>query len=207
MTDQTAAPEKVRLRYAVGSTASALQGSYLGERGEKARSDARRTLADLRRHAGTPAEKSPLAFQVALDSMSPPLESSDLGRGDAPSASERSAFDALSLFALHMQSAKGPSVHVQGRSFGAAVGMLASGRESSSIRPRFEALMAARSDRMRLIQLRNLVTLLRADQIGLDYGALAEDLRTLASSKRNGVLLRWGRDFSRSARPKTDNND
>lgn len=187
------------LHVAVRASASVLQAAYLGHRGERAQARARGRLAILRRSAGSTPEQQPLTLQEVLDSLSPALDPSLLGRGDAASPSERAAFQAMTLFALHMQSAKAP-MHVQGRSFGQAVGLLRARSASGSLKPRFDAMLAARDERSRLQHARSLITLLRGEAIGLDYGGFARDLRTLSGQYRAGVLLRWSRDVATGPR-------
>lgn len=199
------------LAEAVGATASGLQDDVLGHRGERRQTAARARLSVLRRSAGYTPEEQPLAWQTVLDALTPALPERLLGHGDSASPSERAAFDAITLFSLHMQSAAAP-MHVRGRSFGTAVGMLVQRTESGSLKPRFDALLAARDQRSRLIHARSLVTLLRGAAIGLDYGRFAADQRDLAGTRRPGVLLRWGRDFvtgpqrERSSADKTSDN-
>ncbi|UYG17500.1 type I-E CRISPR-associated protein Cse2/CasB [Brachybacterium huguangmaarense] len=188
-------PARADLYGAIAGSAATLQAQYLGSRGQRQQAHARGQLAVLRRSAGFTPEQHPLALQSVLDSLHPLLEDGELGTGDTASRSERAAFDAMCMFALHMQSATRP-MHVSGRSFGSAMGMLRIRNDSGSLKPRFDALLAARNERARLTHARSLVTLLRGEQIGLDYGRFAQDLRTLASSARGGVLLRWGRDFA-----------
>lgn len=189
----------VTLQHAVGASAATLQAQYLGERGVAQQTSARGRLAVLRRSAGFTALQHPLTMQEVLDSLSPGLDPEDLGTQDAPSPSESAAFDAMTLFALHMQSAATPA-HVRGRSFGTAMGMLRLRSDSGSLKPRFDALLASRDERSRLTHARSLITLLRGAGIGLDYGLLARDLRTLSGRHRSGVLLRWARDFAASPR-------
>lgn len=191
----TAPSTRGDLYTAVAGSAAILQAQYLGNRGDRQQAQARGRLAVLRRNAGFTPEQRPLALQEVLDSLQPLLREEDLGRGDTASRSERAAFDAICMFALHMQSAAA-GMHVHGRSFGTAMGMLRMRTDSGSLKPRFDALLAARNERSRLTHARSLVTLLRGAQIGLDYGRFAQDLRSLASPHRGGVLLRWGRDFA-----------
>lgn len=181
------------LAIAVGRTAHRLQEEILGARGDRAQAIAQGTLASLRRSAAFTPEQDPLAFQRVLSTLRPGLHEADLGSSETASATERAAFHALTHFALHMQS-QSSGMHVSGRSFATAAGLLIRGVESSSIRPRFNALLAARSESARLTHLRSLVTLLRSSHLGFDYGWLAQDLRALTGARRNNVLLRWGRD-------------
>lgn len=196
MTSSTPTREQGNLFTAVGSTVTRLQSQYLGEQGETFRSSARGTLAELRRAAGQPIDLDPLSLQKTLLALEPALDERALGRGDEPSPSERAAFHALSLFALHMQSARTP-MHVRERSFGSACGRLHAQSSSASLKPRFDALLLARSSRSRLAHTRSMITLLRGAGIGFDYARFAQDLRSLDNpDARSGVLLRWGRDFA-----------
>jgi CRISPR system Cascade subunit CasB len=195
--DSPGTPEgEADLRYAVGATVARLQSDMLGEHGDRARTRAKATLAELRRQAGKEPFQDPLSLQRVLMTLRPMLKSNDVGTSDAPSRSEEAAFHALTLFALHMQSSTTP-VHRRGTSFASACGQLYTISESQSMKPRFDALLLARSSRSRLIHTRSMVTLLRSNSIGFDYARFADDLRALAVSKqRSGVLLRWGRDFA-----------
>ena len=128
--------------------------------------------------------------------LEPPLTDDELGRGDTPSPSELAAYNALTLFAQHMQSATKP-VHTTECSFARACGRLQTLSESNSIKPRFDAMQSARDEASRVLHLRSLVTLLRSKELAFDYGSFARDLRSLQyPSRRDGVLLRWGRDYA-----------
>lgn len=184
------------LRIAVGATAARLQSDMLGEHGDRARTRAKAILAELRRQAGKEPLQDPLSLQRVLMTLRPMLQSNDIGTSDTPSRAEEAAFHALTLFALHMQSSTAP-VHRRGTSFASACGQLYTVSESQSMKPRFDALLLARSSRSRLIHSRSMVTLLRSSSIAFDYGSFAADLSALAVPKfRSGVLLRWGRDFA-----------
>lgn len=194
-------PNRGDLFTSVANTVNRLQAQYLGERGEQQKSAARGTLAVLRRAAGQPIDHDPLSLQRTLLVLDPALEEAALGRGDDPSRDEYAAFHALSLFALHMQSARSP-MHQRDRSFGSACGRLTSQRQSASLKPRFDAILLARSSRTRLAHTRSLITLLRSEKIGFDYARFAQDLRALENPRTQaGVLLRWGRDFASGAYP------
>ncbi|MFC0673204.1 type I-E CRISPR-associated protein Cse2/CasB [Brachybacterium hainanense] len=197
-----AEPTTSSLETAVRRSASRLQEQYLGRRGDRHQAEARGRLAELRRHAGFTPMQRPLALQAVLDSLEPQFVPEDLQyqrNKDEPSPSEKAAFDAMTLFALHMQSARAP-MHIPGRSFGTAMGMLRRGSASDSLKLRFDALLASRDERSRLTHARSLITLLRGAGIGFDYGIFARDLRTLSGPHRAGVLLRWGRDVASAPR-------
>ena len=184
------------LYVAVGATATRLQSQILGEQGERAKSKARGILAELRRNAGQPIDRDPLSLEKTLLVLKPTLNENSIGHTDSPSPSETAAFHALTLFALHMQSSSRP-MHVRNMSFAGACGRLYAQSESGSLKPRFDALLLARSTRSRLIHTRSMITLLRSAGLGFDYAQFANDLRALDKAEhRPGVLLRWGRDFA-----------
>lgn len=183
----------IRLRTVVGRTVEQLQADYLDRR----RASARAALAQLRKNSSLNIFRDPLTLENVLRELKPPLTEQMQGKGDAPSPSEAASFYALTLFAIHMQSSD-QAMHKAKFSFAAACGELMRRRsKSESIKPRFDAMLMSHSEQSRVIHLRSLVTLLRTEKIPFDYGALAEDLRSLnKASRRPGVLLRWGRDFA-----------
>lgn len=187
---------KPNLRFSVANTANRLQSSYL-ERPESIEgTEARRVLAELRKSAARQFGTDPLALQLVLSALTPALSQGEIGHGDAPSPSESAAYYALTLFASHMQSANTPA-HSEERSFALACGRLQTLRDSSSLKPRFDAMQTARDEASRLLHLRTLVSLLKREKLSFDYGALAVDLRSLQNpERRDGVLLRWGRDYA-----------
>lgn len=183
----------------VTATVEHLQRDALGGSTEEARQRARTVLSHLRRSVGSRPEDSPLVWQQVIDLLIPEIPEELLGRGEHPSPSEAAAFDALCLFALHMQGAQA-AAHVRGRSFGTAVGILAHSRNSKSIRPRMDALLVSRDHPSRMQHARSLVSLLKGTQpIAFDYGRFALDLRSLAGASPDGVLLRWARDVATGA--------
>lgn len=187
---------KPTLHISIGSTASYLQRNYLDRAETAAGADARRVLAELRQGAARSFDADPLALQRVLMLLEPPLSDDELGRGDTPSPSELAAYNALTLFAQHMQSATKP-VHTTECSFARACGRRQTLSESNSIKPRFDAMQSARDEASRVLHLRSLVTLLRSKELAFDYGSFARDLRSLQyPSRRDGVLLRWGRGYA-----------
>ncbi|AWB84756.1 type I-E CRISPR-associated protein Cse2/CasB [Corynebacterium liangguodongii] len=196
-----------QLRFAVGHTATRLQEAYLGASGDREAASARGVLAGLRANGSRPLQENPLGLQETLLVLSPPAPEEPLRRGKEFSDSEYAAYTALSLFARHMQSAKAP-VHTEERSFAQACGRLVALSDSASIKPRFDAMQLAATEEARATHLRSLVDLLKAHELAFDYGAFARDLRSLSSPKRkNSVLLRWGREFSRGLINATANGD
>ncbi len=161
---------------------------------ESGRGEATATLARLRRGSGVEPGSNPLLWEETLG-----LPTQYSGRDDKPTAAERSVYAALTLFAAHQQSVSEP-MHQDGVSFGMAARQL-SRRETSSeqaVLRRFQALATAEVLGEALIHARGLITQFRATRIPLDYGQFAVDLFNLQdSTHRNGVRLRWGRDYYR----------
>ncbi|MFY1670226.1 type I-E CRISPR-associated protein Cse2/CasB [Plantactinospora sp. WMMB334] len=112
---------------------------------------------------------------------------------------EHAVHDAVTLYALHQQSQR-ERMHVDGHGLGQAMATLvrrAPGPEG--VRRRFAALGTASSYEESIYHLRSLVTMLRQQQIPLDYGLLADDLQTLRGPDgRPRVQAIWGREFFRS---------
>lgn len=192
MSAASSEPVRVELADAVGRTVADLQRRY--RRGEPA---AAGRLARLRRAVGTPAGTVP---EVWADTVGP-LPERLLGRGDAPSPSESACHAALTIYAVHQQSKRDRDMHVRGPSVGRAASALR-GQDSAtdSATRRFLALATASSLSETVHHLRGLVQQLRDDNIALDYGRLAEDLRRLQDPRTAPrVRLAWGRDFYRGA--------
>lgn len=115
---------------------------------------------------------------------------------------DRHAHDArrLALYAVAGLFARHPEQ--QNRSFAAAFGELLRQRESQSIEQRFIALLEADADNI-VDYLRQAISLLAADGIGLDYARLLKDLSVWMNPYADRDLLRqrWAREFYRAAEP------
>jgi len=88
--------------------------------------------------------------------------------------------------------------HIERRTLAAAFGVVMRHRESASIEQRFVALLSA--DAQNLPQyLRQVVSLLAADDQGLDFAQLLRDLirwlNPYAQEARDHLRQRWARDF------------
>lgn len=205
-TDTPTTQTRPTLRPAVARTANEIQSAILHSPNHAKSAQARATLATLRKYAAVTLKDQPLALEEVLLALQPPLSDNELGRSDAPSPSEAAAFHALVMFGIHMQSAT-TEAHVEGQSFSRACGRFFAQSESQSTKPRFDAMLVSRDEASRLIHIRSLITLLRGAKLGFDYGQFAQDLRTLNArtstqaeqNRRQGVLLRWGRDFATGA--------
>ncbi|WP_432828554.1 type I-E CRISPR-associated protein Cse2/CasB [Dactylosporangium sp. CA-092794] len=118
---------------------------------------------------------------------------------------EYAVHDAVTLYALHQQSRR-ERMHVPGRGLGDALGDLVRAVSGpDGVRRRFAALGTASSYAESIYHLRSLTTMLREHQIPLDYGLLADDLRTLRRPEyRATIQAKWGRQFFRARPAQTD---
>jgi CRISPR system Cascade subunit CasB len=154
-------------------------------------------LARLRRSLTDAPGADPAVWADTLGTLPGEL----LGRGDEPSSYEQAAHATMCLYALHQQS-QSTGMHSPGRRLGTAVQALrqrlGEGDEGGPVLRRFHILATAGSFAETRHHLRGLVTMLRGEQVGLDYGQLAVDLRRLQSGRTAGqVRLAWGRDLYR----------
>lgn len=103
------------------------------------------------------------------------------------------------LFARHSEQ--------QNRSFATAFGELLRKRESQSIEQRFIALLEADADNI-LDYLRQAISLLAAEDIGLDYVGLLDDLAVWMNpnADRDRLRQRWAREFYRAAEFHTESD-
>lgn len=199
-------PTPPSLYKAVASAAHRLQRDLLGQDPQRA-ARARATLSRLRRAAAQEPGVDPRAWWEVSEEVLGELPSGDLGRDTAPSTAEWASFVAITLFSLHQQSQTQP-MHVKGASLGAAVGTLRRRTESGSIKQRLDAVMLATTEAGIRYHLRSLIGLLNAHDIPLDYGRLADDLRRMRHpGRRRDAVIRWGRDYAASLRPRVTTAD
>lgn len=190
---QPKSPYLTKLGWYVSRRADNLQRRYLtGDPSGRA------ALAQLRNGAGKAAGSDPNSWDLVFRDFPADL----VGDRDEPNRAETAVHAALSLFAIHMQSAKFDQ-HVPGIGLGTAirrlVGIGDTDTQTSPVVRRFHMLGTAATLEETLHHARGLVQQLRASNIGLDYGRLAEDLYNLQFPERSdGVRLRWARDLFRS---------
>lgn len=166
-----------------------------------------RNLANLRHADINSPGVDPTLWEVTLGSLPHDL----LGHGDDPSPAERAVHAALVLYATHQQSRPEP-MHRSGIGLGQAVRSLSQKRSGgpdwdTGTISRFHHLCRAQSSTIRLENLRGLVTLLRSESVGLDYGRLAADLYRLEKGLTQQVILSWGRQLHRMEPTTHDNPD
>lgn len=198
-----------RRLYALGAfvdrQVSRLQKQYLAEHASAAEhADAVATLAKLRRGIGKEVGELPELWQVTLEGLPAEPEFTTPG----PTFEEQAAYTAITLYALHQQSRR-EGMHQPGRGLGAAVAILAgrSGNEVA-VRRRFEALGTAEAFSEVVHHARGLLTQLRGENLGLDYGIFADQLYWLQwPNSASRVRLAWGRDYYRTRHRESEQND
>lgn len=92
--------------------------------------------------------------------------------------------------------------HTHERSFATALGELMRKRESQSIEGRFVALLSADAENI-AVYLRQAISLLASDNLGLNYANLLRDLSVWLNPNIDPSRLRqqWARDFYRAVAP------
>jgi CRISPR system Cascade subunit CasB len=155
-----------------------------------------RDLARLRHADINLPGSDPALWELTLGSLPEEL----LGRGDdEPSPAERAVHAALVLYSIHQQSRPEP-MHRKGAGLGQAVRIL-SGKRSDGADwdpgtvSRFQHMCRAQSSAIRLENLRGLITLMRSESVGLDYGRLAADLWSIEAGNIQRTILSWGRQL------------
>lgn len=171
---------------------------------QRTESGGRAALARLRHGVGHIPGELPQLWGDFLSGLPEEMYS----KSGKPTYEEWAIYIALTLFALHQQG-KTASMAAQGVSLGKAAAKLAANEEGQErIWPRLN--LVALSDDMpeMAYRLRQLITLLRASDIGLDYGMLAEDLYEYQFAEAVGrVRLRWGQDFFHRADGGSENGN
>lgn len=182
----------------VAQVVSGLQTRYLAGYGTRRDPSAAADLARLRRADATSLGRSVDVLDIVLGRFPASLQTD----AEEPTRAERAAHTAICLFAVHMQSRNRP-MHVAQQSLGDAARELARRRSGDgSLDPatlrRFHSVATATGPGQRTHFLRAFITLLRSEEIPLDYARLARDLYFLDDSTRAAsVRLRWGRDLHR----------
>lgn len=167
----------------------------------------RALMAKLRRGVG----KSPGSMPEIWETVFEDLPDGLMGYGKEPSRSEWAIHIALTLFALHQQGKNYKEVsqmmHKSGESLGTAMQkLIKSDEDRKRIKRRFDSVTTSQSVSEISYHLRNLVQMLRAENIALDYGLLAKDIYLFQfDNARDNVRLQWGRDFYRISR--SDKNE
>ncbi|MFI1176671.1 type I-E CRISPR-associated protein Cse2/CasB [Streptomyces melanogenes] len=183
----------------VGNQIRRLQHGYLADC-----SEAVATLARLRSGAG----KDPLAVPDlwGLIDLGKLHDGPGLAREEDQVRAQNAVYAALALWALHQQSRQ-VAMHIGGGlELGAAVrALMPVGEIDEPVRQRFVRAGSAPTLTVLAVRLRELVTLLRRDEISLDYALLADQLhRWQYIAARNDVRRSWGRSFNAHRSHKSD---
>ncbi|MDR0990924.1 MAG: type I-E CRISPR-associated protein Cse2/CasB [Propionibacteriaceae bacterium] len=163
-------------------------------------------LAYLRANVGRPPGADPAIWSLTVEGVP------GNPHNDEPTAEEWAVHQALTLFASHQQS-RDKNMHEKKTGLGQAVARLDRRRgrsddnQVSPVRRRFDAAVTSATPDELSYHLRGLVALLRGEEIGLDYGLLADDL---VQFQRIGgastVRRRWARQYY-FPEPKSSEND
>jgi CRISPR system Cascade subunit CasB len=121
-------------------------------------------------------------------------------------AAENAVYTAMTLWSLHQQS-RSTGMHRTGLELGAAVRkLMPAGEIDESVRKRFVRAGTAPNVPMLASRLREIVLLLRREDIALDYALLADQLyRWQQPGGPDRVRRDWGRAFH-AHRTTTDDN-
>lgn len=168
-------------------------------------SQSRAAMAQLRRGVGHVPGERPMLWGSFLTGL--PEELCSLS--GEPSRAEWAIYTALTLYALHQQG-KSDSVQAESVSLGKAARCLAgdSEEEHQRIWRRLNLVALAEDMQEMSYRLRQLVTLLKASGVGLDYALLAADLFEYQfETSANRVRLRWGQDFFHASKNEEDHDD
>lgn len=200
-TSQT--PTLATERRYVGDIVGDVAGEYITDLQRGYRTDvgsAVALLAQLRRGAGKlPADVPELWGLTGTDR----LYQQTLSETDA-SRAEAALFLALTLYALHQQSRTERDMHQPGARFGASVRRLMGEEVDEPIRRRFVRIGTASTLPTLAYRLREMVTLLRAESIPLDYAQLARQLyRAQLPGGLAEIRQAWGRGFHAYRPPAT----
>lgn len=174
---------------------------------DKQRNDrqGRAAMAQLRRGIGHVPGELPMLWGAFLAGLPEKLRSPS----GEPSRAEWAIYTALTLYALHQQS-KTDSVQAEDVSLGKAALRLAGSSEAEHQRIWRRLNLVAQADDMQEMsyRLRQMVTLLKAGGVGLDYALLAADLFEYQfEAMANRVRLRWGQDFFHTSKNEEDHDD
>ena len=189
--------KEARLDVAVGSAISTLQREHL----TSGTSASRATLAQLR----SAVDKEPGTTPESWERVMEVIPQSYSGTSDEPSSGEWAVHLALTFYAVHQQGHSAP-MHLRGRSFGTACGLLMRKRaDTPSTKARYDSALTASNFVALRYHLRGLIGLMNADGIGFDYGGFAKDVFLLQHPKfRADIIRRWGRDFYRAFTQSTE---
>ena len=165
-------------------------------------------LAKMRRGVGKAPGTDPDLWGILFEDLPEELT----GTGGTPGRAEMALYTAFTLYAIHQQShsLQEENAYQKGIGFGRAAGEMAAKEPDAlnAVRRRFNAA-AVSSDITELAwHMKGLVQLFRQKEIRLDYVQLAVDFYLYQDlEKIPEVRLRWGRDFYKYCKVKTENEE
>jgi len=163
-------------------------------------------MANLRRGVGKPVGELPEVWGIVFDKISPEL----LGKNQASNA-EWAIYTALTLYAVHQQGSD-TSINQEGISLGhASARLIKTEDDTDRILKRLNLVVTAVSPEDLAYRLKEIIQLLKQENIPLDYAKLAEKLYLFCDEKyAQNVKLQWGRDFwserNRLEKKESENN-
>ncbi|WP_241157600.1 type I-E CRISPR-associated protein Cse2/CasB [Schaalia sp. ZJ1691] len=162
-----------------------LQDRYINDR-----ADGKAKVAQLRQAVTSDPGTNPQIW--ALTTVADPY-----AHGDKPTPEEYAVHTAMTLYAVHQQS-RHRQMYVEKIGLGAAARRLVPfGEEESALGKRFTALVTSSTFAELRYHLRSFISLLRSEEIPLDYGMLAEDLMEFQYPGRaKKIRLCWSRQFA-----------
>ncbi|MEE5993234.1 MAG: type I-E CRISPR-associated protein Cse2/CasB [Oscillospiraceae bacterium] len=163
-------------------------------------------MANLRRGVGKPVGELPEVWGIVFDKISPEL----LGKNQASNA-EWAIYTALTLYAVHQQGSD-TSINQEKISLGhASARLIKTEDDTDRILKRLNLVVTAVSPEDLAYRLKEIIQLLKQENIPLDYAKLAEKLYLFCDEKyAQNVKLQWGRDFwserNRLEKKESENN-
>ena len=161
-------------------------------------------LANLRRGLGHRPGEIPELMTIFLEDLPKDLYRKRqrwCEEETEPTEEEWAVYTALTLFAMHQQSHDllTEPMHREKAGFGAAMAQLAHSKDDEErVRRKFNMAATAADIEEVAWHIKSAIQLLRAEDIPLDYAALARDLyRFQFPDSLESVQLEWGRDFYR----------
>lgn len=159
----------------------------------------RALLAQLRRGVGHRPGDDPALWSILFEDLPEEM----LSCSSEPTREEWALHTALTLYALHQQGRdpRRESMNAGGVSLGRAASLLAEAQGEGAktrVARRFNQAATAADISELAHYLREMISLLRSEGIGLDYPMMAADLYCCQIPERaQEVRLRWGQDFYR----------
>jgi CRISPR system Cascade subunit CasB len=154
-------------------------------------------LAQLRRGLGKQPGELPELWGEFLLELPEELQ----GKSKNPSKAELAIYQALVLYAYHQQGHDLPkkSMNLKGQGLGKGIRKLVPNGDTDAedrILKRFKRVVSASTINDVAVQLRSIISLLKGNDIPIDYPALAVDLYFLQIPEaKNNIKLAWARDF------------